>query len=174
MIIYELVTDHKFTKVAEFLQEHFFKYAPLGLALGLTQSQVQRWFAPFIQAILNYSDPVSYVAMDEAGNIIGVLVGVVEDPDKPYPLPTMREYLDATKEPVMLQIVTLLELCKKNLVNQQLQKFTRDFSSRWLMDGRATELRQNFSQWGLRKRRKFQDALLLLTSAHRRSRVKCP
>lgn len=79
----------------------------------MTQSQVQRWFAPFIQAILNYSDPVSYVAMDEAGNIIGVLVGVVEDPDKPYPLPTMREYLDATKEPVMLQIVTLLELCKK-------------------------------------------------------------
>lgn len=39
MIIYELVTDHKFTKVAEFLQEHFFKYAPLGLALGEMQSK---------------------------------------------------------------------------------------------------------------------------------------
>jgi len=98
--------------VADFMINNFFVQEPMGLALGLTKAEVERWYLPFLSTMLDYSlpTPVSYIAVDseEGGKIVGAIISMVLDPAKDPP-PSMKTFLDPQKEPIKIQIAQLLE-----------------------------------------------------------------
>lgn len=70
---------------------------------------MSRWYGDFLSQILDYSDPVSFLAVDsETGKIAGVIINLIVDPAKSPP-PSMRSFLDPEKEPVKIQITHFLD-----------------------------------------------------------------
>jgi len=112
MIEYQLITKDKYAPVADFMINNFFVQEPMGLALGLTKAEVERWYLPFLSTMLDYSlpTPVSYIAVDSDadGKIVGAIISMVLDPAKEPP-PSMKTFLDPQKEPIKIQIAQLLE-----------------------------------------------------------------
>jgi len=112
MIEYQLITKDKYAPVADFMINNFFIQEPMGLALGLTKAEVERWYLSFLTTMLDYSlpTPVSYIAVDsdEGGKIVGAIISMVLDPSKDPP-PSMKTFLDPNIEPLKIQIAQLLE-----------------------------------------------------------------
>lgn len=79
---------------------------------GLTIDQVESWFPKFLEQVLNYYEPVSFMAKDtDTNEVVGVIINIIMDLDDKSraPPPGMKPYLDRTKQPVKWQIATFLE-----------------------------------------------------------------
>ncbi|CAL8103158.1 unnamed protein product [Orchesella dallaii] len=110
MIVYSRIAPTDSPVIAKHLLDNFFKTEPFGLALGLTIPEVEPWFPTFLQEVLNYYEPVSFMAKDtETNEIIGVAVNLILDLENRPPPPAMKPHLNREKQPVKWQIATFLE-----------------------------------------------------------------
>ncbi|ODN05857.1 Dopamine N-acetyltransferase [Orchesella cincta] len=110
MIVYSRIAPSDAPVIAEHMLENFYKFEPFGLALGLTNAEVETWFPKFLDEVLNYYEPVSFMAKDtETNEIVGVAINIIMDLANRSPPPSMKPYLNKEKQPVKWQIVTFLE-----------------------------------------------------------------
>lgn len=125
MIVYSRISPSDCSAVAEHLLKNFFLHEPFGLALGLTVDQVEPWFPKFLDEVLNYYEPVSFMAKDtDTNEIVGVAINLIIDPadESRKPPPGMKPYLDRSKQPVKWQIATFLEDLEEGIANEKQPK----------------------------------------------------
>jgi len=110
MIVYSRISASESPIIAKHLLECFFVHEPFGLALGLTIDQVAPWFPKFLDEVLHYYEPVSFVAKDSDTNeVVGVAINIIMQLENRTPPPSMKDFISKEKQPVKWQIATFLE-----------------------------------------------------------------
>lgn len=71
------------------------------------------WYHKFLEELLNYYEPVSFIAKDTdtneiAGAVINIIVDLNESSERKPP-PAMKPYIDKKKQPQKWQIAQFLE-----------------------------------------------------------------